>query len=621
MEQIRAVLLGILCAVSSGAYASLLPPVVNDWLAVYTQNLPDDLTQDYYQILWDIYQHPYNLNTVTRQELEMLPFLSDMQIENLLEYKHDRDFFATPYELALVQGFDKITLSLIYPFVTADAVPIQKPFSFKTCFTQANHQVTSRFDYTFKQEKDSSNNAYLGKPWAGYINYQLNQTHFSLNCTMEKDAGEPFTLPYNAGFDFYSGNLSFKDIGILKTAVVGDYLAQFGQGLVIGSNNSYSSFCSISSLAKRQDKVYGKKKGAETYFLRGVGVSLQSKHWQFSVLGSYKSIDQAQGVHRTLQELAKKNTGATWLVGGNVMARYTHFKVGCTFMYDAFSKLAFMGVDYRTYFKNFQFSGEIACNHAGKIATIHQITAYLHSSLQWGIQGWYYAPQYNHSFGYAIPTENSYKNGEGGVLMGIEWQIINGLQVNAMVNLTQKLNPQYRISKNSIAYKTYMGITYQFKEKQQLAAFWKWNKQERNASTTIDGIVPTYPYTKNQVQIQYQGELNNGFYLKTGWVASFFQYHQDPLTIGNLLFQDIGYKSPLWQLIGRLAFYDIAHYDNKITVYENDVLYAFSNTGYYGKGIRFYLNAGIKPYKGWGIYLKIDGPYPTSLHAVVQYKW
>lgn len=634
MERITALLLVFFMGI--GIHATSLPIVVETWLADYTDN--EEQAETIYQVLMDKLAHPINLNTVNRETLEQFAFLSELQIENLLEYRHDRDFFATPYELSLIEGFDENTLSLLMPFVVALPLEEKQAFSFRTCFKNASQQINTRFDYTFQHKLANVNPLYLGKPWAGYINYQLNHDQFSISATMEKDALEPFTLPYNAGFDFYGGHMAWKNIGIVKDIIIGDYTPQFGQGLVMGSGGSFGNWANLSSMIKRQDKISGKKKGSETYFLRGAALSLQSKHWTFTALGSIKYTDLAAGLHRTLNELAKKKSGYNWLVGGNIMARYTHFKIGTTAMYDSFTQTAFMGLDYRTYFKNFQFSGEIAVNHQGKIASLQNIQVQLHSSLLYAIQARYYSKNYNNALGYNS-IESSYKNGEAGVFMGLEWQITPTIKLNTCADVYQSLSQAYRISKPAIHYKTFASITLTPKQNQQVLAKWQWNLSERNAANSNDGILPTYPYTKNKVQITYQGNFTNGLILKSGWVAHFFQYHTDELCSGHLVYQDIGWQNHTLNIVARLAFFDVPDYDNKITVYENDVLYAFSNTAFYRKGIKTYLNIGYKPYKGWGIFLKIahtwywnqnsigtgneaiNGPSQTYFHCLVQYKW
>jgi hypothetical protein len=336
-------------------HANELPVAVSGWIEEYAAHTTEDWAQEYHLFLLDKIENPINLNDVNRESLEEFLFLSDTQIENLLEYRFDHAFFATPYELLLVKGFDFTTTSLLMPFVVATPLENQEKISLKNIFIRGKHTAVQRFDYSFPAAIGYQKGIYLGKPWAGYLHYQFNEKHLTFSSTMEKDAGEPFTLPYNAGFDFYSGHVAVKEMGALKNLVIGDYTAQFGQGLVLGSGSTFSDEANLQAWGKRQDKLYGKKKGSETYFLRGIGVSLQSKHWQFSLLGSIKQIDLAQGTHRTPTELEKKDSGWTWMVGGNILARYTHFKIGCTFMYDAFTQLSFIGVDYRTYYKNFQF--------------------------------------------------------------------------------------------------------------------------------------------------------------------------------------------------------------------------------------------------------------------------
>ena len=87
--------------------ATTLPSAVETWLVSYTDN--NELAENIVFLLQDKLEHPINLNDVTRETLEQFPFLSERQIENLLEYRHDRDFFATPYELSLIEGFDEQT--------------------------------------------------------------------------------------------------------------------------------------------------------------------------------------------------------------------------------------------------------------------------------------------------------------------------------------------------------------------------------------------------------------------------------------------------------------------------------------------------------------------------------
>ena len=60
-------------------------------------------------------QEPVNINVTTKRELEQFPFLSDIQIENILAYVYIHGQMQTIYELQLVEEMDKHTIDLLLP--------------------------------------------------------------------------------------------------------------------------------------------------------------------------------------------------------------------------------------------------------------------------------------------------------------------------------------------------------------------------------------------------------------------------------------------------------------------------------------------------------------------------
>ncbi len=67
-------------------------------------------------------QEPVNINVTTKRELEQFPFLSDIQIENILAYVYIHGQMQTIYELQLVEEMDKHTIDLLLPFVCVHPV-------------------------------------------------------------------------------------------------------------------------------------------------------------------------------------------------------------------------------------------------------------------------------------------------------------------------------------------------------------------------------------------------------------------------------------------------------------------------------------------------------------------
>ena len=60
---------------------------------------------------------------------------------------------------------------------------------------------------------------------------------FSISFSGEKDKEEFLKWDKKQkGFDFYSGNIQLVNIGCIKKIVIGDFRAQFGEGLILGSS-------------------------------------------------------------------------------------------------------------------------------------------------------------------------------------------------------------------------------------------------------------------------------------------------------------------------------------------------------------------------------------------------
>lgn len=71
-------------------------------------------------------EHPFELNTVTEGQLKRLPFLSDLQIRELLEYRSRYGKMLTLYELKNVEAFDLETISLLVPFIYISEIIVDK---------------------------------------------------------------------------------------------------------------------------------------------------------------------------------------------------------------------------------------------------------------------------------------------------------------------------------------------------------------------------------------------------------------------------------------------------------------------------------------------------------------
>ena len=82
--------------------------------------------EDYEEELEELAQHPLNLNTATREEMEHLPFLTPSQVEDIQAYLHRYHGMKTMAELALIPSISWYQRQLMNSFFyVADETPRQ----------------------------------------------------------------------------------------------------------------------------------------------------------------------------------------------------------------------------------------------------------------------------------------------------------------------------------------------------------------------------------------------------------------------------------------------------------------------------------------------------------------
>lgn len=110
--------------------------------------------QHLYEELAERHAHPFNLNELTREQLETLPFLTSEQIEELLAYVYVHKPVLTLSELQLVEGLDYDTRAMLSLFVYAGEVGKQTaPLRWKNLGKYGEHEFIARVDIPFYYRK------------------------------------------------------------------------------------------------------------------------------------------------------------------------------------------------------------------------------------------------------------------------------------------------------------------------------------------------------------------------------------------------------------------------------------------------------------------------------------
>ena len=266
-------------------------------------------------------QEPVNINVTTKRELEQFPFLSDIQIENILAYVYIHGQMQTIYELQLVEEMDKHTIDLLLPFVCVHPVPEKIGFPrLKSLLKYGKQEVLTRLDVPFYTRKGYQKN-YLGPAMYHSLRYGYRYgDYLQMGITAEKDAGEPFFALHNEkGYDYYSIYFLLRNLGKLKTLALGNYRLSFGQGLVVSTDFRLGKTYSLSTVDNRNSGIRKHSSTDEYNYFRGAAATVEViPALQLSGFYSHRSMDGViegneitsiykTGLHRTEKEADKVN--------------------------------------------------------------------------------------------------------------------------------------------------------------------------------------------------------------------------------------------------------------------------------------------------------------------------
>jgi len=157
------------------------------------------------ETLDNIKKHPFNINKVSRSNLDKLPWLSENDIELILQFRKCKEInnFSKLAEI----GINEITISELKPYLVFSS---EKQFK----ITQI-----SRAEF---QEK----NQYLPSALKYYQKTLVNFKNFNFGFISQKDEGEKDLL------DFYSYFIEYNSNNFLKKAILGKYRLALGQGIL-----------------------------------------------------------------------------------------------------------------------------------------------------------------------------------------------------------------------------------------------------------------------------------------------------------------------------------------------------------------------------------------------------
>lgn len=576
-------------------------------------------------------EHPFELNTVTENELKRLPFLSDQQINSLLTYRTKYGKLVTLYELKNMEGMDVETISLLLPFVYIGDISVNKPsFMVKNMLKYGSNELQIRYDRCFQQKKgyrscpDSilqayPNRKYLGEPFYHSLRYSYAyRDNIQVGVVAEKDAGEPFWNSYRKGYDFYSAHLYLKDMNKwLKTVAIGDYKISFGQGLVI-SNDFTPGRSAIVAQAER--RTYGFRRHFSTNendYFRGAASTVGLKQFYISLFYSYRKLDagvdnylvslfKTDGLHRLERDWEKKHTIPMQTYGGNIRYATPDFSMGITALSYSFGKYRIepdpkpynlfyfrgnnnmdMSVDYMLKIKKAKFYGETAFSSNKAMATLNAFQLTPVSYLSFLLLYRYYDRKYQAFFGNAFGQNSGVQN-EQGVYTGMQWTPFADFKLSMYADVFRFPWLRYGVDAPSSGQEYMVQLDYYRGNNFTSYVRYKYRKKEKNRTLEDESALSILPYSQQRFrwQLIYGTELT--WMLKTSADAVYYNEQEGKHSFGWMVSQSAGWKPSTLPFQGDIymAYFHTDDYYSRISSYEKNILYAFNMPSFYGRGIR-----------------------------------
>lgn len=609
--------------------ATLMLEAQNATVSLWEENLEqlsmeNEKEQNWEDELQEMAQHlqePVNLNTATKQQLEQFPFLTDIQIENILAYVYIHGQMQTIYELQLIGEMDKHTIELLLPFVCVRVVEEKNGYpSLKRLLKYGKQEFLTRLDIPFYTRKGYEKN-YLGPSPYHSLRYNFHYSDYlQVGITAEKDAGEPmFALHNRKGYDYYSLYFLLKNWGRLRTLALGNYRLSFGQGLVLGTDFYLGKTFSMSTSEYRAGGIRKHSSTDEYNYFRGAAAAIEIiPSLQVSAFYSHRSMDGVvkdgeitsiykTGLHRTQKEVDKAHAFTMQLAGTNVTYGKNHLKVGLTGIYYFFNhpykpdlkKYAKynlrgnhfynVGVDYRYRLRHFTWIGEVAMGRQG-YALLNRVKYNFSSDYRILLIHRYYSHDYWNLFGHSF-GESSTPQNENGWYLAAEVTPWAHWQFFASVDMFSFPWLKYRISKPSQGVDGMFQATYSPRRNLFMYFNYRCKRKERDVSGTSGKTVLPVLHHRLRYRLNYIRRFWNfrttldythfhqqdggkyRFEGKQGWQCTqscTYVFHDFPLSVS---------------LQG--TYFRTDDYDSRIYAYERGLLYTFYTPSFYGKGFRY----------------------------------
>lgn len=598
-------------------------------------------------------KNPIELNTATYQNFDQLGILTSIQIQSIINYRINKGPFISVFELKTIEGLSEQTINAIIPYVFINESNSQSILMPKCTDNQLITSISSTlqklqgYDYSNDSIYKANPNKYFeGNPLNLRTKYRFGSNN-KLFCgfTLEKDAGEALMKGTNTFFDFYSAYLEIKPNNTIQQVILGDFNANFGQGLVLWNGFALGKSAYTLTIQKPSEGFYHYSSTNENRYFRGIATYYKLGNYKLSLFYSYKYIDantdstknllevsslQENGLHRLQSEIIDKDALLEKSYGGNLSFEKGKLKIGASFLqsnyslpfvksakpYQAFDfhgkRVTTEGLNFKYRLRYCEVFGESAYSSNGGFASLLGTLVQLNSNMSLSVL------YRNFTAGYFSPYANGFRQGsstsnEDGLYTGLEMKITPQWNILSYIDIYKFPWLKYNISKPSNGLSYLLESRFQLSKSNNLILKYTRNNDEIDQASASGNYLITLDRSIQRCRLQINYKPSENTELRNRFEWCYYSIEKGNSDNGFLLNQDIIWNSQLLKLniIGRYEVFQTSSWNSRIYTYENDFLYSYSVPALEGKGIRTYI---VAKYKGFRK-LQISIRYSLTIYS------
>jgi len=607
--------------------------LLEDWAEQNeTEIVPDDIIEQMTLLL----EQPLNLNDTNNDKLYTLPFLTDYHISAIQAYIEQNGEMVTLAELHNINGFDSLTIRLLYTFATVGPTQQNNSKTLKEMLKHGHSNMIIGSKITLPRARGYTEGIYLGDPFRHYARYSFKYSdRIIFQLAADKDAGEPLMPP-----DYHSYYLMLNEFGIIKRLIIGKYQLQFGQGATLWSG--FAPWMSGSMPLWRYGQgIRAASAFCEYGYLNGAAATLRL-HAQIELTLFYShvlrdataadtnTLDSSNdigisestifqnlyqsGYHRTQTEIDKKRQLPETLIGAHIQWRQKRLQIGATTYathlanpiiptYHVYNTFAFKGqdnfnagVDFNYRYRRLLLFGEIATSYnmttssfnVIPLAAVYGMQLRINANTNIAVAGRYGSTTYHNLHANTIGQNSSVQN-EKGLGFFLSSRLPGYILLNASADFFHFPWMKYRIYSPSVGTDIKIKLSKDIATNTTLSLQYRYKEAQRNSDAQRYYVETT---CRQQLYLNLDYQPSDHWRLLSRIALSRFNCEEHTPQNGFLVFQQMEYHSTTtrpFTLATRLALFDVSGYDARLYTYENDLQYEFSVPMLTGQGVRFFL--------------------------------